>query len=169
MRLKTRSLLLPAPFWARRLPPAALGPGRSPAAEQIYQRLQRRSFPWNQTDRRPAPWGARAGLRAPTRGLAKALRSINCGRQKDRNYNKQRPTTYFGWRRFIGRCSDFIFIIFLFVHVLPCFFANRRFFGANRARCLRARCLGLGARVSRGAERPTGNLPDARSHRFTGR
>jgi hypothetical protein len=46
MRLKTRSLLLPAPFW---------GPGRSPAAEQIYQRLQRRSFPWNQTDRRPAP------------------------------------------------------------------------------------------------------------------
>jgi hypothetical protein len=104
-----------------------------------------------------------------TQALGLWCPSRSCGRQKDRNYNKQRPTTYFGWRRFIGRCSDFIFIIFLFVHVLPCFFANRRFFGANRARCLRARCLGLGARVARGAERPTGNLPDARSHRFTGR
>jgi hypothetical protein len=41
--------------WARLLPPAALGLGRSPAAEKIYQRLQRRSFPWNQTDCRPVP------------------------------------------------------------------------------------------------------------------
>jgi hypothetical protein len=54
VRLKTRYLPLPAPFWARRLPPAALGPGRPPAAAQIYQRLQRRSFPWNQTDCGPA-------------------------------------------------------------------------------------------------------------------
>ena len=55
---------------------------------------------------------------------------INCGRQKDRNYNKQRPTTYFGWAPLRRTLLGLYFYYFLFVHVLPCFFANRRFFGA---------------------------------------
>jgi hypothetical protein len=51
MRLKTSAAPSLAAFSPlRRGCPAALGLGRSPAAEQIYQRLQRRSFPWNQTD-----------------------------------------------------------------------------------------------------------------------
>ena len=78
MRLKTRPRLLPAPFWARRLPPAALGPGRSPAASQIYQRLQWRSFPWNQTDRRPGP---AISSRAP---CASCLRHVQVGLESER-------------------------------------------------------------------------------------